>query len=399
MMRTLLLFTSFVRVSVAVLVADGSLCMQDCGNNPQGTPLDQIVCQDGLYNSTTQGQVFKSCITCESTSAYTTSTNGDMSDLQSMLYNLRLTTAQCLFHLDAGPCSTSQACGRIRTALEYGNFSTTVTPYGYCNQWSDFEIDKCTDCLAVSGQEYTRNFVSILSGACQLRVQPPQTIPLTGSVFSNTFVNVTTPTPSAGPIPHNRVGPVSTGALAGIVIAGVVVILILAGCGVIINGKRRRKEYLRRREKQMSQWPSPQVMGGEMYETPTSQVPLRGGGWSDSPNTATTDSGYSPYPQYFSPYASQYNSPVNGVESLSQMPWPVEKTEPIGFAHATSDDPHQMHWSDRKGKERADMPADSYELQEGVSGAGDHGSPPVSSPEVPELSHPGYSRNDSGPNQ
>ncbi|KAI1824629.1 hypothetical protein F4861DRAFT_504864 [Xylaria intraflava] len=391
-----LLFASFLPVSVAVLVADGSPCLQYCGNNPQGTPPDQIVCEDGSYGST-QGQVFKSCVTCETTSSYSTTNNqGEaVSDLGSLLYNVRYTAAQCLYIQDAGPCSTSQACGRIRTALEYGNFSTTVTPYGYCNQWSDFDLQKCTDCLSVSGQNYIRNFVSLLSGACQLLLQPPQTIPLTGNIFSSALVNVTTPTPSSGPIPTNRVGPLSYGALAGIVVAGVVVLLILGGCGIVLNGKRRRKEYLRRREKQTGQWPSSQVMGGEMYETPTSQVPLRGGGWSDSPNSATTDSAYSPYPRYFSPYASQYNSPVTVVESPNHMAWPVEKGQAIGVALSPNEDSPYMQGSDKKGKERAVISADGYELQ-GVSGAdehGDSGTPSTSSPQAPELNHRGYDRN------
>ncbi|KAI2643341.1 hypothetical protein GGS21DRAFT_485856 [Xylaria nigripes] len=382
MMRVLLL-ASLLRVSVAVLVAEGSPCQSDCGNVNSATPLNQIVCDDASYGSP-EGKVFQSCVTCESTSPYSiTVENETMSDLQSFLYNTRFTTAQCLFHIQQGPCSTSQACGPLRNALEYGNFSTTVTPYGYCNQWSDFDIDKCTECLTVSGLHYTRNFVSLLSGACQLRLEPPQTIPLTGNLFSNSAVNVTTPNPSPGIIPKNSAGPFSYGALAGIVIAGVVVLLILSGCGIIIHGKRRRKEYLRRRENQMSHWPSPQVMGGEMYDTPTSQVPLRGHGWSDSPNSATIDGAYPSYPRYFSPYASQYSSPVNGVESPSPMAWPVEKAATIGVAISPSNDLADMQSSDRKGKERANMSADSYELQEGVHSAGDHthpGPPPNSLP-------------------
>lgn len=180
------------------------------------------------------------------------------------------------------------------------------------------------------------------------------------------------------------------------------VILILAGCGVVLNGKRRRREYLRRRDQQMKNWPSPQGMGGEMFETPTSQVPLRGGGWSDSPISAATDGVYPAYPRYFSPYNSQYNSPVTGVDGQGHVAWPVEKAQSIGVAISPDHDGPDMQWNDRKGKERADLSGtDSYEMQEGINSAGGAGGsvPPAASiyPQAPVLGHPGYGRNGRNP--
>ncbi|KAI0456797.1 hypothetical protein F5B21DRAFT_466761 [Xylaria acuta] len=381
----------------AVFVASNSPCQTNCGNVLDATPVDQIVCDDADYGAAT-GKVFQSCVTCESTSQYVTDDGSHtQSDLQAMLFNMRYTAAQCLYHLETGPCSTSQGCGRLRMALEYGNLSTDATPYGYCSIWSDYELEKCTECLLADDKRYIRNFVSILSGACQLQLQPAQTIPLTGAIFSNDLVNVTNPTNTATPKVHNNVGPLSSGALAGIVIGGVVFLLIALGCGVVINGKRRRKNYLRRREEQTKNWPSPPAAGGEMFETPLSQRPLRGG-WGDSPVSAgTTTEGAYPYPRYFSPYATQFDSPVSAVDSShGQMAWPAEKAQSIGVALSPDHDNAESPWSDRKGKERADVGADGYELQEGVNSAGGYGFPVPSPPaipfEAPVLNHPGYGR-------
>lgn len=235
--------------------------------------------------------------------------------------------------------------------------------------------------------------VSVLSGACQQQLQPPATIPLTGNIFSDDLVNVTSPTQTAAVQTHNRVGPLTTGALAGIVIGGVAFLLIISGCGVVINGKRRRKNYLRRREEQTKNWPSPPA-AGEMFETPLSQKPLRGG-WGDSPVSAATTDGAYPYPRYFSPYATQFDSPISAVESHGQMVWP-EKAQSIGVALSPDHDKAEAAWGDRKGKEKADTSTDGYELQEGVNSAGGYGfstpQQPAMPVEAPMLNHPGYGR-------
>ncbi|KAI1123305.1 hypothetical protein F5Y10DRAFT_252108 [Nemania abortiva] len=377
----------------AVYVAHNSPCAVNCGNVPDTTP-DQIVCDDGDYG-TTSGKVFNQCVSCESTSTYEiASGNQTESDLQAMLFNMRYTTTQCLFDLESSQCSTPLACGRLQDALQYGNLSSSVTPYGYCSIWSDYDLDKCTDCLLADDKTYIRNFISILSGACQLQLQPPNTIPLTGSIFSNTLVNVTSPTNTAAVHAHNHVGPITTGALAGIIIGGIAFLLILLGCGVIINGKRRRKNYLRRREAQTKNWPSPQA-AGEMFETPLSQKPLRGG-WGDSPVSAATHDGAYPYPRYFSPYATQFDSPVSAVEGPSQMTWQAEKAQSIGVALSPDHDEPEFPWGDRKGKEKVNDSSEGYEMQEGVGSAGGYGYPDPVPPHIPNeapmLNHPGYGR-------
>lgn len=261
---------------------------------------------------------------------------------------------------------------------------------------------------------HTLSVLQVLNGACDLLLQPPATIPLDGDIFSDTdSVNVTAPTPTSSFVSDARVGKFTYGAIAGIAIGAVIFLLVVIGCGVVLNGKRKRKAFLRQREKLQGNnknWPALQGPGGEMFETPISQRPLRGG-WGDSPISATTDRSY-PYPQYFSPYTSQYNSPVSAVEgpgAAGNVAWPpTEKTtRNIGVAlspdHNNNNDGAGAYWGDSKGKDRDrdrdragdDADHDGYEMQEGVNSGGGHQYPYVPPPpphQAPVLNHPGYGR-------
>ncbi|KAI1100151.1 hypothetical protein F4804DRAFT_319809 [Jackrogersella minutella] len=390
MIRTIT-FAALWRASSALLVANGSPCGTQCGNVLSSTTPDMIVCDESAYSTTTNGQVFEACIGCETTSSYaTTQGQQNVSDLEYMLYNIRYATNQCLYDAGTNPCITSFACQNIEEAIQYQNLSTSSSIYGYCDKWTDYNLDKCHDCLiSEANGHYLSNFISVLDGACRLRLEPPATIPLQGNIFSTNIVNVTSPTPTATFVPPGLNGPLDSGSIAGIVVGGLVVVLAIAGCGIVLNGKRRRKAYLRRREQVTKNWPPSQGGGGEMFETPISQRPLRG--WEDSPVSAATPS---TFPPYFSPYVSQYNSPVSGVEGPSNVAWPVEKSQNIGVAISPD---HEVHspWDDKKGKDKAAVDNDGYELQEGVNSAGGYGfpiPPPPPLTAAPTLGHPGYGR-------
>ncbi|KAI1415386.1 hypothetical protein F5Y13DRAFT_8475 [Hypoxylon sp. FL1857] len=389
MLSRALTFAALWRASVAVIVASGSPCWEKCGNVPQATTDDQIVCNETAYSSSVDGQIFESCVGCESTSSYTTTHNQqNVSDLQYMLYNMRYATNVCLFEAQTNPCITTFACANVKAAIQYQNLSSTSSIYGYCDKWTEYNLDKCHACLSSSPNgNYLSNFISILDGACRLKLEPPATIPFQGRIFSTDVVNVTDPTPTATFAPPGLKGPLDSGAIAGIVVGGLVVLLALAGCGIVLNGKRRRKAYLRRRSQIAKNWP-PSQGGGEMFETPISQKPLRG--WEDSPISAATQT---TFPPYFSPYASQYNSPISGVEGPSHMVWPAEKPQNnIGVAISPDRD-ITSPWDDKKGKEKAAAENDGYELQEGVNSAGGYGFPiPPPPSQAPTLGHPGYGR-------
>lgn len=214
-----------------------------------------------------------------------------------------------------------------------------------------------------------------MDAGCQQRPSPGATISVEGSPFSKTRVNITEPTPTNTYLPDYNSGPLSLGAKVGIVIGGVLLILAVAGFCIVWNGKRRRRAFLKQLEMKQqsggrSGWPTPLNTSG-ISGTPLSQKPLRS--WDDTPSTQGHTRGWdesplSPqgekaFPRYFSPYSSQYNSPVSGNEAQS-MQWPAGNAVPRGppqhIGIALGGDDPQGSWNDPKGKERSE----SYELRE-----------------------------------
>lgn len=186
-----------------------------------------------------------------------------------------------------------------------------------------------------------------LQVGCDQKPTAGSTISVSGSIFSKTLMNETTPTPTSSWTTIGDSGPLSLGAKAGIAIGGLCALLALAGFCVVCTGRRRRRAFLRKLEMQHrdSGWPHPGVRGAgagglvvhrgpDMNETPLSQKPLRG--WDDSPQSATaSDVPSSGYGRYFSPYSSQQTSPVNGAEAAAAMAWPREfHTQPVYGAEA-----------------------------------------------------------------
>ena len=187
---------------------------------------------------------------------------------------------------------------------------------------------------------YLNNYMMILEAACEQRPAPGSTISIRGDPFDNTkSVEIVPPEPSFSSVPTTDYGPISLGARVGIAFGGIAFLLALAGFCVVCIGKRRRRRFLRELEQRHGAmaavpgqgWPHPKTRyggddggNGDMFETPVSQRPLRG--WGDnsenSPVSGHTDG---PYPRYFSPYTSTYNSPVSagGAGGPSNVVWPT----------------------------------------------------------------------------
>jgi hypothetical protein len=187
---------------------------------------------------------------------------------------------------------------------------------------------------------------------------------LQGNVFSSNKVNITTP--SATPIytftPQN--GGLTLEAKIGIVVAGIVVLMATIGFCIVWNGKRRRRAILAEVQKASgySEWRAHQLglqgtpyigkePGPSFYDSPQSQRPLkRALSWDQgSPESAQAEKAY------FSPYSSNYTSPVSGVESIGHAPlWPLDSkglgiNEPpprddIEMANLESRDPREGVW-------------------------------------------------------
>lgn len=272
-----------------------------------------------------------------------------------------------------------RACGPFQAAFAYGNFgtNTSIGAYDYCADWQDATFyDGCVNCLRAADDEYLGNMVRLLQVGCNQKPAPGSTVSVAGTIFSTKLLNETTPTPDSSWTSLNSSGSLSLGAIVGIAIGALCVVLALAGFCIVCNGRRRRRAFLRKLEMRQKEagsgWPHPFTSGGgggiinrgaDMNETPLSQKPLRG--WdNDSPESATA-SEPSSYGRYFSPYASQQTSPVNGGEqqmhnhsSLLQQ-WPHEfHDEPThngggGFPASTQEQTMQDHSFPSSSQEKA----------------------------------------------
>lgn len=189
----LLLAVALPYTILALQVAPNSPCASKCIDsstldesdpNSSNTVASDIVCDDVDFTSTSNGTKWKQCMTCLQSSTFEYEDESDqywflcklqstVDDNHSMnltlaLDNLRYSFDFCVFGFPNGtgsgsnPCETSLACGPLRTALEYGNLSTTSTEFGYCD--ADGEsvtgeyYDPCLDCVSSSGDtQYVAN--------------------------------------------------------------------------------------------------------------------------------------------------------------------------------------------------------------------------------------------------
>lgn len=166
----------------------------------------------------------------------------------------------------------------------------------------------------------------MLQAGCEQKPEEGATVAIDGDIFSTANVTISDPTPRATVDPAwFDQGPLDVGAKAGIAAGGLVVILIIVGCFVVCRGKRRRRAFLRSYDPKVGRksWPSPAHIGGMKEivttDTPLSQRPLRA--WDDSPMTTASEQ-QQPFQRYFSPYSSQFNSPISATEN-KQPQWPV----------------------------------------------------------------------------
>ncbi|KAJ2904861.1 hypothetical protein MKZ38_007053 [Zalerion maritima] len=373
----------------ALLVTDGSPCASKCGNVLDSDSPSDMSCSASEYEGSA-GVVFERCVNCELTSTYA---DGSETDLQWMLYNLRYATSFCLFGYpnhtdwDDNPCRTRTACGPLEDAIKLNSLATNVTAYEYCSSWDAGQVSDCNACLENGEQFYgLRNFVTILDAAC---LQLPETggvVSIEGDPFSLTQVNITNST-EIGDVSDYEAGSFSIGAKVGVAVAGVLVLLATIGICIVWNGKRRRRAFLRKLEKEHGPgaWPNYHPGGADMFETPISQKPFAG--WTDSPLTPSEKQ----FPKYFSPYSSQYNSPTSAVDAQPQYQWPDKaqaQQMTIGLALGGASDNRNSSpreaGSSSKGKER-----EEYEMTD-VDSRGNEYMPKV--PDAPVLHHPGYGR-------
>ncbi|GAB0136589.1 hypothetical protein EsDP_00004886 [Epichloe bromicola] len=425
MLRSLTFLSALLPVAQAMLCPAKSQCASNCGNVLAATSPDDLVCDQMAFKSDPTGQLFAGCVECQRSSTYY---SGNDSDVQAMLYNVRYALSYCVWGNEPlknprvvdTPCITSKACGPFKDAVQFKNLSTEYDAFQYCDVWptdDSPDFHGCTDCLQAEGRYSMANFVIALQAGCQQKPAPGLFIGLDGGIFSQTAVQISTPSPTARVDPDwFDKGPLTLGAKVGIAIGGLVGVLILLGCGIILNGKQRRRAYLRTLHTKYAQkgWPTlsnqremGEASGQQPFrgpdDTSLSHRPLRGWDdtslsqqscrdWDDSPMTTNSEQHY---PRYFSPYSSRFNSPISAQEGQA-MPWPPAALAPKHhIGSVPSEEAGGAHWShnpvsEDKGKSKVEA-YEMHEVDTRESGSSKSHLQKQRN-EAPVLSHPGYGR-------
>ncbi|KUJ19966.1 uncharacterized protein LY89DRAFT_716439 [Mollisia scopiformis] len=245
-------------------VTPNSPCATFCLDDPTADVSDpyssntngsDIACNDADYDNTAVGKKFKSCLNCLQNS---TASSGSENDQGWFFYNLRYAFDTCIYAATnasdpiSTPCSTDTVCAPLQSALEEGiqDASTMGDEYSYCaadnNAFVGPNLGACQTCLRENSNVfYLSNFLVALDAGCQQDPLPSNTtVGLNTTLFSTTQVSIISPistsiTPTTKH--HKRL---STGAIIGIAIAGLIILLLLSAISFITIRKRRNATRL-----------------------------------------------------------------------------------------------------------------------------------------------------------
>ncbi|KAH6652127.1 hypothetical protein BKA67DRAFT_660896 [Truncatella angustata] len=251
---------AFIQLASSLQVAPSSECAALCLDNPESdsanpasssTNATDIVCGDSDYADTSKGIKFKNCIDCLQSSS---ASEYDESDSAWFLYNLRYSVDVCLFGFPnttkaiSSPCSTNYACQPLQIALETELVNpSNGTEFDYCDadggRFNGSAVDSCVQCLQASDdQEYMANFVTALRAGCEQRPQPGALIGLSGSLFTEHLVNITTPpTNETARSDNSSTTGMTTGAIVGIAVGAA--LLFLGGTALFWIYYRKQKIF------------------------------------------------------------------------------------------------------------------------------------------------------------
>jgi len=377
MRPSLALITAFVSSVTALEALSNSPCAVQCGNDLGGTTGSDIACHDSDYG-TTPGQTFQTCVGCQLTSTYVDPAT-KQTDLQWALYNLRYAVSWCLYgfpnntKVGDSPCVTSTACGQLSGAFEFDSLSPDAGAFSYCPIYQSLLVNKCTACTSIQTSEfYITNFAVALNAACQQQPSSGSTISFSGNVFSETLIQITNPSSGAQSSYNPSTGGLSLGAKIGIAVGAILFALGLAGFCIVWNGRRRRRHVLAKHQQESgyADWIAQQQAvqadaSGEHHETPVDT--MSAGGFHDSPQSTRPLVSSRPWAPghreeespmsavgekvYFSPYSSNYSSPVSAsdqAQAAAAREWPRDRKGSFsGLGRSRSGDDMDREEGDR----------------------------------------------------
>ncbi|KAI0434753.1 hypothetical protein F5Y09DRAFT_216951 [Xylaria sp. FL1042] len=241
--------------SIALQVTPNSPCASFCIDsdgddvsdpNSSTTTNSDITCYDSKYTSSPAGQKFQRCMSCLQDSTFS---QGSETDQLWFLYNLRYAFDNCIFGfphavgIPSTPCSTSTACGALRSALTEGDLSPDHPDYSYCDvdggTITSSSLQKCTSCVGASeDQGFLVNYLIALEAGCNQRPAAGEVVGLSDSIFSTTTISATESSSKAS---KDTQANIPTTTIVGIAVGASVVVLAIAGLSFVCYRKRRNR--------------------------------------------------------------------------------------------------------------------------------------------------------------
>ncbi|KAI1390822.1 uncharacterized protein F4822DRAFT_163959 [Hypoxylon trugodes] len=251
-LSTLLLLSNYV---ACLQVTPGSSCASVCLDQSDGDPQDpgasstnssDITCLDSGYGQSVTGTKFKACLNCLRESE---AVNGTESDVSWFLYNMRYTLDVCVFGFPkteksvSSPCEIDYGCAPLADSLKTDLLSpNNGSEFGYCSGLGNSSVEACSQCFQAStDQVYLSNFLLALQAGCEQTPKPGTLLGISGDLFSEKPINMTTPpSNSTSQADSSSQTVMTTGTIVGIATGAS--LLLFGGVGLFLVHHRREKK-------------------------------------------------------------------------------------------------------------------------------------------------------------
>lgn len=265
--------------------------------------------------------------------------------------------------------------------------------------------------------------MTTLLAACKQRPKNGEQIVINGDIFSGNVVSVGDPNAAANTSTFTPKEGLTLGAIIGIAVGGVVVLLVALGCCIVWRGKKRRRAVLASYSEkkytadghmqQVMRWQTgPKGLGiqsgsvREVYDDPLDDSPASmssnafiaksSNGWPGG-SSNVSEAAISPQSpagsQHFSPYISHHASPmetmpVNGQWAAVPIPKAYRRGS-VGTMTGRVDETDQIEMGPMSPEDREKWAKEASQVGFSPAPAATATFVP---PTAPKLGHPGHGR-------
>ncbi|KAI6782979.1 uncharacterized protein J7T54_002140 [Emericellopsis cladophorae] len=288
--------------------------------------------------------------------------------------NLRYAVSTCLYDYPKSgknrqinsPCVTEYACEPLDTPVTGDELdSKNEDTWNYCEaddgSFKKSTVWTCVNCLRVEQYTYLANFMVALQAGCEQKPEKGHIASLSGSVFSNSPINITEPVVDIRTKPKGAgSNELTTGAIVGIAVG--VGLFLVGGVALLFMYYRRQRQMKRnekssfeRRDSDYGATPDPILPPGNGKMTASLRSYTPQNGYDTKGQVVTSgeyddkleeDCGLSKINYAFDP-RSRFRGPGSALPSHeAYIPRGVAQLRPGaggGLARSRDDSPHRGH--------------------------------------------------------